>query len=137
MHVAPQEEWGGGVSIENPHVQRARYPQLLLAEWLHRLPRNKGPPITADLAPLWRHVGSLMLDPAVLAEVTHRLVLLQRLYGRQDAGGAGLGADGPEVAMAVGRGPGAGGGVDGGEEADGVGLVRPEDVSRGVPPVWC
>ncbi|GIM03853.1 hypothetical protein Vretimale_8526, partial [Volvox reticuliferus] len=99
-------------------------------EWLQRLPRLGGgggaasaSSIIADLAPLWRHCGSLALDAVALAEVTHRLTLLERLYGKVTAGGAGLGSDGKEVVAAV-------------EGQTSVGLVRPEDVSRGLPAVW-
>ncbi|GLC34375.1 hypothetical protein PLESTM_000188400 [Pleodorina starrii] len=136
-------EWGGGVSIENPHVQRARYCQLLVSEWLQRLPRIGGggggatTSIAADLAPLWRHCGSLALDPVALAEVTHRLTLLERLYGKAGSGGggAGIGADdGRAVAAAVAAAEGSVGVEEGGEGR--VGLVRPEDVSLGLPAVW-
>ena len=92
-------------------------------------------------------------------QVTHRLLLLERLYGRRQSvaagggggggggeddglGGAGLGADGQEVAAAVAAGAagvvGGGGGGAVGEEGEArVGLVRPEDVSAGGrPAVW-
>lgn len=149
MHLQnAQVEWGGGVSIENPHVQRARYCQLLVAEWLQRLPRVGGrgsgaTSIYADLAPLWRHCGSLALDSVALAEVTHRLTLLESLYGRVATGGAGVGSgDGREVAAMVGEGWAAVGKQEtampaGSEDGEArVGLVRPEDVSLGLPAVW-
>lgn len=41
-----EEEWGGGVSAENPHVQRARYPGLVLQEFLARQVERADRPVT-------------------------------------------------------------------------------------------
>jgi hypothetical protein len=44
-----QEPWGGGVSIENPHVQRVEYCRLLEAEYMQRLPAGKGHAVERDV----------------------------------------------------------------------------------------
>ncbi len=65
-----QVEWGGGVSVESPHVQRAKYCDLVAADYLQRAAAGRAPPIwDADLAPLLRHCGSLLLDPMSLLQV--------------------------------------------------------------------
>ncbi|GFH10104.1 TPR_REGION domain-containing protein [Haematococcus lacustris] len=45
------EEWGGGVSIENPHVQRLSYCKLIEADLLQRLPSGRGHSVTRDVTP--------------------------------------------------------------------------------------
>lgn len=44
-----QEPWGGGVSVENPHVQRAEYCRLLEAEYMSRLPAGRGHAVERDV----------------------------------------------------------------------------------------
>ena len=69
--------WGGGSSVESPHFQRVHYCTLLVNEMLQRVPCRRFPPIARDLRRMLAHCGSLLLDPAALAEVLHELVLLE------------------------------------------------------------
>ncbi|KAL3131069.1 hypothetical protein ABBQ38_000384 [Trebouxia sp. C0009 RCD-2024] len=75
-----KEEWGGGASVENPHFQRVHYCELLVQNFLARLRSKRFPSIEEDMAMLQAHCGSLLLDPAVIAEVYHEMVLLEQIH---------------------------------------------------------
>ena len=62
-------EWGGGASVENPHVQRVHYCQLLVSDFLMRCKSRRFPTIEKDMKMVLAHCGSLFLDPAALTEV--------------------------------------------------------------------
>ncbi|GFH28137.1 arginine methyltransferase, partial [Haematococcus lacustris] len=72
-----KEEWGGGVSIENPHVQRLSYCKLIEADLLQRLPSGRGHCVTRDVTHVAAHCGSLFLDPVSLSHSLCHLSLLE------------------------------------------------------------
>ena len=61
--------WGGGASVENPHVQRVHYCELLVRDFLQRVKSKRFPPIEEDLRIPLAHSGSLILDVAALQQV--------------------------------------------------------------------
>lgn len=76
----PQDKWGGGVSTENPHVQRYAYCGLLEGDLTQRLPSGRGPSVTADVqvgvedAVMWmcdRRVTNALLCRGVKHLVLH------------------------------------------------------------------
>lgn len=71
------EEWGGGTSVENPHVQRARYLQLLTGEFLQRAKSGRFPSVEEELRVLATHCGSLGLDPWALERTMRELILME------------------------------------------------------------
>lgn len=72
--------WGGGASVESPHVQRVLYCELLVREFLQRVRCRRFPPIEKDLRMVMAYCGSLFLDPALLAECLHELVTLEAMH---------------------------------------------------------
>ncbi|DBA83709.1 TPA: hypothetical protein ACH3X1_006247 [Trebouxia sp. C0004] len=85
--IAPwKEEWGGGASVENPHYQRVHYCELLVQDFLMRVRSNRFPSIEKDMKMLQAHCGSLLLDPAVLAQVYHEMVTLEQVHRSPDVG---------------------------------------------------
>ncbi|KAG1676742.1 hypothetical protein FOA52_005031 [Chlamydomonas sp. UWO 241] len=76
------QEWGGGVAVESPHVQRVKYCDLLVADLLQRLPCGRFPSVSEDVKVMAAHCGALYLDPGVLGEVATRLCLLEDLYSQ-------------------------------------------------------
>ncbi|CAG9462617.1 unnamed protein product [Pedinophyceae sp. YPF-701] len=79
------EEWGGGTSVENPHVQRPKYCDLLLSDFLMRCRGGAKAAIRDDLAVPAAQCGALFLDAASLRQTAHELALLEDL--NREAGG--------------------------------------------------
>lgn len=73
-------EWGGGPSVENPHYQRAHYCELIINEFLQRLPAARPPSVEKELRVMMNHCGSLQLDPRVIQRVMQKLVIMERLF---------------------------------------------------------
>ena len=69
------DKWGGGASVENPHVQRVEYCRLLLAEFIQRTSRNLElkSQLFHELALMRRNAGSLFLHRASIDEITDSL----------------------------------------------------------------
>lgn len=44
-----KEQWGGGASVDNPHYQRVHYCDLLVKDFLQRLPSKRFPSVEKDL----------------------------------------------------------------------------------------
>ena len=74
-------QWGGGASVESPHFQRVHYCELLVRDFLMRVRSKRFPPIEKDMKMVLAHCGSLLLDPATLAEVYHEFVILEAVHG--------------------------------------------------------
>ncbi|KFM29158.1 Protein arginine N-methyltransferase 7 [Auxenochlorella protothecoides] len=74
-----KEQWGGGASVENPHVQRVHYCELLVRDFLMRVKSRRFPPIEEDMRMVLAHCGSLILDTAALQQVYHELVVLEKI----------------------------------------------------------
>ena len=66
--------------MENPHLQRVHYCELLIRDFLMRLKCGRFPPIEKDMRLVMAHGGSLFLDAASLAEVYHELVVLEMVH---------------------------------------------------------
>lgn len=73
-------QWGGGASVESPHFQRVHYCELLVRDFLMRVRCKRFPPIEKDMKMVLAHCGSLLLDPATLAEVYHEFVILEAVH---------------------------------------------------------
>ena len=82
------EAWGGGDAVENPHVARVRYTDLLLIEAAQRAPCGRWPSVVGDLRPLLDHAGSLSLDPASTAAALRDVALREALA--RERGGVGV-----------------------------------------------
>jgi hypothetical protein len=65
------ETWGGGSSIENPHVQRVEYCRLVLAEFKQRTRRNKGliKALSAEIDLMRMNSKSLFLELSCIDEI--------------------------------------------------------------------
>lgn len=71
------EEWGGGVSVENPHVQRAKYIELLTSEFMQRSKSKRFPSVLEDFGVLAAQCGSLQLDPLNLERIMREMGLME------------------------------------------------------------
>ena len=76
-------EWGGGASVESPHFQRVHYCELLVGDYLMRLRSRRFPPIEKEMRMMMAHCGNLFLDPATIAETTHRFACLELVHDQQ------------------------------------------------------
>ena len=74
------EEWGGGSSVENPHVQRVKYCELLVKEFVQKCRGDRYPTIERDMRMLVAHCGSLFLDTMALQEIFHALAVTEHVH---------------------------------------------------------
>ena len=77
-------EWGGGASVESPHVQRVHYCELLVKDFLMRLRCKRFPPIEKDLKMVLAQCGSLYLEPGVLQKIYHEFCVMELIHGNQE-----------------------------------------------------
>ena len=89
------EAWGGGDSIENPHVARTRYGDLLLVELAQRAPCGRWPRVEGEVLPLVQHSGSLLLDASAAAASLERATLREAHAVATAAGAGGEGVPPP------------------------------------------
>eukprot|EP00798_Chlamydomonas_sp_ICE-L_P006549 gene6549-3200_t len=65
-----KDEWGGGVSSENPHVQRAKYCELVVGEYMQRLPCGRFPSVDEEMKVAARVARPHLKEPSLEIEVT-------------------------------------------------------------------
>ena len=71
--------------MDNPHRQRAQYCELLLSDFLMRVPCGRFPPIEEELALLRAQCGALELHPRAVLEAGLKLNVLEALQRRPGA----------------------------------------------------
>ena len=79
-------EWGGGASVESPHVQRVHYCELLVSDFLMRLKCKRFPPIEKDLKIALAQCGALFLEPGILQTIYHEFCVMELIHGSQEYG---------------------------------------------------
>ena len=70
--------------MENPHYQRVLYTKLLISDFLMRLRSKRFPPIEKDMKMMLANCGNLFLDPRVVQEVYHEMVVLEMVHSQPE-----------------------------------------------------
>lgn len=70
------QSWGGGSSVENPHVQRAEYCRLILNDFKQRFVGNRGlmKGLVDELALMRRNAESLFLEPICIEKIEEEIM---------------------------------------------------------------
>ena len=68
---------------------RVHYCELLVGDYLMRLRSRRFPPIEKEMRMMMAHCGNLFLDPATIAETTHRFACLELVHDQQRTFSAG------------------------------------------------
>ena len=66
--------------MENPHVQRVKYCELLVKEFVQKCRGDRYPTIERDMRMLVAHCGSLFLDTMALQEIFHALAVTEHVH---------------------------------------------------------